>query len=100
MVKWMFALALSCALVLVIKLPSASAQGSYPIADRVADKVTAHYQSASCEEFMAGRAQPPSPEEGQMKQKAVQLVRNDPAMRTFQPAFGANGVYYLVVPKP
>lgn len=81
--KWIFALAATCALMVAINYPSASAQGAYPIADRVADKVIAHYQSASCEQLMAKRAQPPSPEEGQMKEKAVQLMRNDPGMRTY-----------------
>jgi hypothetical protein len=81
--KWCFALALSCALVLAIKFPSANAQGGFPIADKVADKVIAHYQSASCEQLMAKKAQPPSPEEGQMKQKAVQLMRDNPDMRSY-----------------
>jgi hypothetical protein len=81
--KWIFALALSCALVLAIKFPSANAQGGYPIADRVAEKVIAHYQSASCEQLMAKKEQPPSPEEAQMKQRAVQLLRNDPQMRSY-----------------
>jgi hypothetical protein len=81
--KWLFALAAACALVLGINFPAANAQGGYPIADKVADRVIAHYQGASCEQLMAKKAQPPSPEEAQMKQNAVQLLRNDPGMRTY-----------------
>jgi hypothetical protein len=79
--KWFFALAVGCALLLALKFPAASAQDSYPIADKVAAKVIAHYQSASCEQLIAKKKQPPSPEEAQMKQKAVQLMRDDPNLR-------------------
>jgi hypothetical protein len=81
--KWLLMLAVSCALGLAIKFPSANAQGPYPIADRVADKVIAHYQGASCQQLMAQKTQPPPPEEAQMKQRAVQLMRNDPAIRSY-----------------
>jgi tellurite resistance protein len=32
---------------------------------------------------MAQKAQPPAAEEAQMKQRAVQLMRNDPGLRTY-----------------
>ena len=51
--------------------------------DKVADKIIQKYQTSTCEQLYLSKAQeqPPSPEE----QKAV-------------PAYGANGVYYRVVP--
>jgi hypothetical protein len=82
--KWLYVLASVCALAMATQFPSANAQGGgYPIADRVAEKVIAHYQGASCEQLMAQKAQPPAPEEAQMKQRAVQLMRNDPGLRTY-----------------
>jgi hypothetical protein len=81
--KWLYAVASGVALVLLANLPFANAEGGYPIADRVAEKVIAHYQGASCEQLMAQKAQPPNPEEAQMKQRAAQLMRNDPALRTY-----------------
>lgn len=81
--KWYFALVMAFALVLAIRLPSASAQGGYPIADRLAEKVVAHYQTSSCEQIAAKKSQAHTPEDAQMKQRAVQLMRNDPGMRTY-----------------
>jgi hypothetical protein len=81
--KWLYALALSSALVLVIKLPSANAQGGYPIADKAADKVISHFQESSCEQLAAKKMQPAPTEHDNMKQRAVQLLRNDPNMREY-----------------
>jgi hypothetical protein len=41
--------------------------------------------SANCGSSRQGKysTQPPSPEERQTKQQAVQLMRNDPAMRSY-----------------
>ena len=51
----------------------------YPILDAAATKVIQKYQTSSCEQLWAKKAQnaPPKPEE----QKLVQLLRNDPQMR-------------------
>jgi hypothetical protein len=51
----------------------------YPIADRVADRVIAKYQSSSCEQLAAARAAPPSA----MEQQALQTLKQDPSMRTY-----------------
>jgi hypothetical protein len=81
--KWLYALAAGAALLVAANLPIAQAQGGgYPIADKLADKVVMHYQTASCEQLMVKKAQPPAPEEAQMKGRAVQLMREDPALRT------------------
>ena len=53
------------------------AQSQHPILDQVANKVIQKYQTASCQQLWAERAQkaPPSPQE----QKAVEFLRSDPA---------------------
>jgi hypothetical protein len=45
--------------------------------NRVADKVIQKYQQSSCQQLMAQRGQPKSPE----VQRAIQLLQNDPQMR-------------------
>lgn len=81
--KWIYVLAVGAAVALAAGLPIANAQGGYPVADKVAEKVIGHYQTASCEQIAAKKSQPPAPEEAQMKQRAVQMLRNDPEMRTY-----------------
>jgi hypothetical protein len=53
----------------------------YPVADRVAQKVIQKYQTSTCEQLWAEKAakagQPKSP----MEERAVQMLRQDPAMR-------------------
>ncbi len=51
----------------------------YPVADKAADKVIEKYQTSSCEQLAAKKGQPPSP----MAQRAMQLLHQDPAMRTY-----------------
>jgi len=50
----------------------------FPILDNVANKVVQKYQSSSCEQLWAQKAQPKSAEE----QRVVSLLKSDPAMRT------------------
>jgi hypothetical protein len=64
---------------LALAAGSASAQ-QYPIMDKIAAKVIAKYQNATCEQLwqekQAGQGQPKSPEE----QRAVKALQNDPQM--------------------
>jgi hypothetical protein len=55
-------------------------QEQHPILDQVANKVIQKYQSATCQQLWAERAQkaPPTPQE----QKAIQFLKSDPQMRT------------------
>jgi len=55
-------------------------QQQHPILDQVANKVIQKYQSATCQQLWAERAQkaPPTPQE----QKAIQFLKSDPQMRT------------------
>ena len=57
---------------------TASAQ-NYPILDKIAAKVVAKYQAASCEQLWQQKSanQPASPEE----QRAIEVLKNDPQMQ-------------------
>ena len=54
------------------------AYAQYPILDMVASKVVQKYQSSSCEQLWQKKGEPKSPEE----QRVIDLLRNDPQMRT------------------
>jgi hypothetical protein len=60
----------------------ASAQESYPIMEQVAQKVIQKYQTSSCQQLAQQKSQPPTGQQAQMEQRAIQLLRNDPQMRT------------------
>ena len=49
----------------------------FPMLDNVANKVVQKYQSSSCEQLWAQKAQPKSAEE----QRVISLLKADPAMR-------------------
>jgi hypothetical protein len=71
--------ALLALLVLIATAPSASPQQSqYPILDKLAQKVITKYQTTSCADLKAKKE---APDQAQMKQKIVTLLRNDPKMR-------------------
>jgi hypothetical protein len=60
----------------------ASAQESYPIMEQVAQKVIEKYQTSSCQQLAQQKKQPPTGPKAQMEQRALQILRNDPQMRT------------------
>ena len=60
----------------------ASAQESFPIMEKVAQKVIEHYQTSSCQQLAQQKKQPPTGQRAQMEQRAIQILRNDPQMRT------------------
>jgi hypothetical protein len=70
----------------LIALPTyvgiASAQESYPIMEKVAQKVIQKYQTSSCQQLATEKSQPPSEEKAEMEQRVVTLLQNDPQMRT------------------
>jgi hypothetical protein len=72
-------ISLAVAASLALCATSASAQ-QYPIMNKIADKVIAKYQNATCEQLwqekQAGQGQPKSPEE----QKVIAALKNDPQM--------------------
>ena len=75
-----YALALSA--MMLIGGP-AVAQGTYPVADKVADKVIAKYQSSSCDQLKAQKQNPPSGRQAEMEQRVVQQLKSDPQMREY-----------------
>ena len=60
----------------------ASAQESFPIMEKVAQKVIEKYQTSSCQQLAQQKKQPPTGQRAQMEQRAMQILRNDPQMRT------------------
>lgn len=57
----------------------ARAQGSqYPVMEKIAQKVIQKYQTSSCQQLAMEKSQPPT----QTSQRAVEMLRNDPKMRT------------------
>lgn len=59
----------------------AHAQGNYPIMDRIAQRVVQKYQTSSCEQLAAQRAQRSAGTQSPMEQRAVQMLRQNPQMR-------------------
>jgi hypothetical protein len=63
-----------------IGITAAGAQ-NYPIMDRIAQRVIQKYQTSSCEQLAAQRAQRASGMRGDMEVRAVRLLHEDPQMR-------------------
>jgi hypothetical protein len=55
------------------------ALAQYPILDRVAEKVIAKYQNASCEQLWQAKGQPHTEEE----QRVIGFLKTDANMRTY-----------------
>jgi hypothetical protein len=55
------------------------AAAQHPVLDAVANKVVAKYQSSTCQQLMMQKAQKQPPSAGE--QKAMELLKTDPAMR-------------------
>lgn len=60
----------------------ARAQESFPIMEKLAQKVIEKYQTSSCQQLAQQKSQPPTGQKAQMEQRAIQTLRNDPQMRT------------------
>ena len=72
---------LVCATALLLSFAcagTASAQ-NYPILDKIADKVVAKYQSSSCAQLEAERAQPKTKDAAE--QRVIEMLRADAQMR-------------------
>jgi hypothetical protein len=67
---------------LLLHVGLASAQESFPIMEKVAQKVIEKYQTSSCQQLAQQKSQPPTGQKAQIEQRAIQLLRNDPQMRT------------------
>jgi hypothetical protein len=60
----------------------ARAQESYPIMEKGAQKIIEHYQTSSCQQLAQEKSQPPTGRKAEMEQRAVEMLHNDPQMRT------------------
>jgi len=65
----------------LLSVSIASAQ-DYPILDKVAQKVIQKYQTSSCQQLAMQKSHPPTGQRAAMEQRAVEILRNDPQMRT------------------
>lgn len=59
----------------------ASAQ-DYPIMEKIVEKVIQKYQTSSCQQLAEEKSQPPTGMKAEMEQRAIEVLRNDPQMRT------------------
>ena len=48
----------------------------------IAQKIIEKYQTSSCQDLAKQKSQPPTGQQAQMEQRAIQMLRNDPQMRT------------------
>ncbi len=60
--------------------PSAP-QPQYPIADKLADKIIAKYQTSSCAQLAAQKQAPSNAQHEEMETKVVDLLKQNPPMR-------------------
>ena len=54
----------------------------YPIMEKVAQRVIQKYQTSSCQQLAQEKSHPPTGQKAEMEQRAIEVLRNDPQMRT------------------
>ena len=74
-------LASASLLVLVAAAPQAQQGEQYPLMNRLADKIVQKYQSTPCAQLAEQKSEQPQGEEAQMKQRVIQMLKQDPQMR-------------------
>jgi|SRR5437016_3748937 hypothetical protein len=67
--------------VLLFQVGVAGAQ-QFPIMDKLADRVVQKYQNSSCQDLMQKKSQPQTGKREMIEEKAVDMLRKDPQMRT------------------
>ena len=60
---------------------AAMPQPQYPIADKLADKIVAKYQTSSCAQLIAEKHADPNAQHEQMETKVIELLKQNPPMR-------------------
>src|SRR5262245_27176878 len=53
----------------------------YPVMEGIAQEIIQKYQTTSCQQLAAEKQQPPAAQQAQAQDKAIQMLRQDPAMR-------------------
>lgn len=61
--------------------PAPEPAQQYPVMEGIAKKVIQKYQAASCAQLWAEKGQAPTAEQIQKQDKAIQMLRQDGAMR-------------------
>ena len=56
-------------------------QPQYPIADKLADKIIAKYQTSSCAQLTAQKQAPANAQHEEMETKVIDLLKQNPPMR-------------------
>ncbi|MBB1631437.1 hypothetical protein [Cupriavidus sp. UME77] len=59
-----------------------AARAQYPIVNEVADKIVQKYERASCEQLWQEKAQKQGQPKSEREQRAVQMLHEDPQMRS------------------
>jgi hypothetical protein len=67
--------------VLPFQVGLAGAQ-QFPMMDKLADRVVQKYQSSSCQDLIAKKSQPQTGKREMIEEKALEMLRKDPQMRT------------------
>ena len=67
---------------LLFHIGIAAAQEPYPLMEKVAERVIQKYQTSSCEQLAMQKGHPPTGERAEMEHRVIELLRNDPQMRT------------------
>jgi hypothetical protein len=67
--------------VLMFQVGVAAAQ-QFPIMDKLADRVVQKYQSSSCQDLIAKKSQPQAGKREMVEERALEMLRKDPQMRT------------------
>lgn len=67
--------------VAVAATPAPQAASQYPVMEVIAQKVIQKYQTSSCAQLWAEKGRAPTAEEIQKQDKALQMLRQDGAMR-------------------
>lgn len=72
---------LLCTAFILVGAQASAQQPSYPIADQLAAKLVAKYNTASCSALAAERQAPASAQKDAMKDRVSGMLRGDPGMR-------------------
>ena len=80
--KHSIAAAVATSMLFIAVVVSAMPPGQqFPVMEEIAKKVIQKYQASSCAQLWAEKGQAPTAEQIQKQDKAIQLLRQDPAMR-------------------
>jgi hypothetical protein len=68
-------------LLLLVGLARAQ-ESHYPVMEKMAQKIVQKYQTSSCQDLAKQKSQPPTGKQAQIEQRVLEVLRNDPQMRT------------------